>query len=130
MTTNRPMIAVVDDDESVRRAMCRLLRTAGFNSRGFASGREFLEAWLTDPPDCLILDLQMPEMSGMEVQRKLCETGMAPATIFITAHNRGETREQCLRAGAAAYLRKPLERRALLEAVGEALRGARGPCSS
>lgn len=124
------MIAVVDDDESVRKAMCRLLRTAGFVSRGFAGGQEFLEAWLREPPDCVVLDLQMPGMSGIEVLGKLMGSGRAPVTIFITAHDHPGTREQCLRAGASAYLRKPLDRQTLLDAIQAALlkvSGADGP---
>ncbi len=127
MTTHRPTIAVVDDDESVRKAMCRLLRTAGFGSRGFAGGQEFLEAWLMEPPDCVVLDLQMPGMSGIEVLNRLAGSGMAPVTIFITAHDHPGTRERCLRAGASAYLRKPLDRQTLLDAIHLALTRVPGP---
>jgi FixJ family two-component response regulator len=64
------VIAVVDDEDSVRNAVVRLLRTAGFTARGFATGDEFLKSWHLDPPDCLLLDLQMPDMSGTEVQQR------------------------------------------------------------
>ena len=117
MTVHRSTIAVVEDDDSVRKALCRLLRAAGFSSRGYASGQEFLESWLVDPPECVVLDLQMPGLSGMEVQNRLSRAGAAPPTIFITAHDQPGTREECLRAGAAAYLRKPLDAHSLLDAI-------------
>jgi FixJ family two-component response regulator len=127
MTALRQMIAVVDDDESVRKAMCRLLRTAGFDSRGFASGQEFLEAWLQDPPDCVVLDLQMPGLSGIEVQYQLNRLPQRAATIFITAHDRPQARQECLEAGATAYLRKPVDAHTLLETIRQAL-GRKANC--
>ena len=96
MTAHRSTVAVVEDDDSVRKALCRLLRAAGFSSRGYASGQEFLESWLVDPPECVVLDLQMPGLSGMEVQNRLSRAGAAPPTIFITAHDQPGTREECL----------------------------------
>ena len=111
------MIAVVDDEESVRKALVRVLRAAGFAARGFASGQEFLQSWLTDRPDCLVLDLQMPGFSGMEVQQALKIAGAHFPIVIITAHDAPSLREECIRQGAIAYLCKPLDIRALVQAV-------------
>ena len=114
-------VAVVDDDELVRKAVCRLLRSAGFRPRGFANGLEFLEAWLVETPDCLVLDLEMPGISGFEVQNHLRGVGARPTTICITAHDREGTREECLMAGARDYLKKPIEASDLLAAISRVL---------
>ena len=111
------MIAVVDDDEPVRKAVVRLLRAAGFSSRGFASGEELLEAWRAEPPKCLVLDLQLPGASGLDVQRRLRVAGERAPTIIMTASDDPHARSECLCAGAAAYLRKPLDQQALLGAL-------------
>lgn len=111
------MILVVDDNDSVRRAVVRLLNAAGFASRGVASGQEFLQSWLDSQPDCLILDLQMPGIAGVEIQRALKLRGARTAVIIITAHDAPGTREECMAGGAVDYLCKPLAARSLLEAV-------------
>jgi FixJ family two-component response regulator len=118
------MIAVVDDEESVRKAVMRLLEAAGHPARGFASGNEFLEHWADDPPDCLMLDLQMPGLSGSDVQRALNRLEAHVPVIIITAHDAAAAREQCIRDGAVAYLCKPLDERMLFTALNIAL-GAR-----
>jgi len=111
------VIAVVDDEESVRKAVVRVLQATGFSARGFGSGTEFLKSWHFDRPDCLVLDLQMPGFSGMEVQQALKTAGAHFPIVIITAHDAPSLREQCLREGAIAYLCKPLDIRALVEAV-------------
>ena len=111
------MIAVVDDEDSVRKAVLRVLRAAGFSARGFASGTEFLNSWHFDRPDCLVLDLQMPGLSGIEVQKSLILAGAHFPIVIITAHDAPSVREECIRQGAAAYLCKPLDIGALLQAV-------------
>ncbi len=111
------MIAVVDDDEPVRKAVVRLLRSAGFTSQGFASGQELLEAWLSEPPDCLVLDLQLPGRSGLEVQRDLRLAGARVPTIIMTASDEPCIRDECVGEGAGACLRKPLDEEALLRAL-------------
>ncbi len=111
------MIAVVDDEDSVRNAVLRVLRAAGFRARGFPSGAEFLDSWHFDRPDCLVLDLQMPGLSGIEVQKSLISAGAHFPIVIITAHDAPSIREQCIRRGAAAYLCKPLDIGALLHAV-------------
>jgi FixJ family two-component response regulator len=107
-TAKAPFVVVVDDDESVSRAIKRLLRSIGVAAESFASGEAFLEALLSIPsyqPACVILDVQMPGLSGLEVQQRLAGSGIP--IIFITAHDDIGVREQALAAGALAYLRKP-----------------------
>lgn len=111
------MIAVVDDDEPVRRAVMRLLRAAGYSSRGFASGQELLDAWSSEPPDCLVLDLQLPGICGLEVQRRLRRAGAGVPMIVMTASDEPRIRAECVDEGATACLMKPLDEQALLGAL-------------
>jgi len=113
------VIAVVDDEESVRKAVVRVLRAAGFAARAFASGTEFLESWHFDRPDCLILDLLMPGLSGTEVQQSLRMAGATFPIVIITARDSPSLREECMGAGAVDYLCKPLDIRALVGAVSQ-----------
>jgi FixJ family two-component response regulator len=122
------MIAVVDDQESVRNAVVRLLQAAGHTARGFASGNDFLQTWPENRPDCLLLDLQMPGLSGNEVQRALGLSGSLFPVIIITAHEDPDVREQCLRQGAVAYLSKPVDGGVLLNALQLALDTQLEPC--
>jgi FixJ family two-component response regulator len=115
------VIAVVDDQESVRKAIVRLLQAAGHTARGYASGHEFLENWLVDRPDCLLLDLQMPGLSGMDVHRALNQAKAHIPVVVITAHDSPVARQECIHAGAVAYLCKPPDERVLLDAVRLAL---------
>jgi FixJ family two-component response regulator len=103
-----PFVVVVDDDESVSRAIKRLLRSIGVAAESFASGDVFLEALTSMPsyrPACVVLDVQMPGMNGLEVQRRLAGYGVP--VIFITAYDEIGVREQALAGGALAFLRKP-----------------------
>ncbi len=111
------MIAVVDDEEAVRNAVIRLLHASGHPARAFASGSEFLRSWHAEKPDCLMLDLQMPGLSGVDVQRALNREGASIPVIIITAHDSPSAREECLREGAIAYLCKPLDRWVMLDAM-------------
>lgn len=111
------MIAVVDDEESVRKAVVRLLHAAGHAARGFASGAEFLQSWQVDRPDCVLLDLQMPGLSGTDVQQALRRAGAHLPVVIITANDRPGAREECIREGAVAYLYKPLDEGILLNAL-------------
>jgi len=119
-----PYVAIVDDEEPVRKALRRLMRASGLQAEGFAGGREFLEAAAHRPPDCVVLDLHMGGMSGLQVLRELQAAPQRPPVVIITAHDEPETREQCRAAGAAAYLRKPLDDRLLLNAISAALGAA------
>ena len=119
-----PYVAIVDDEEPVRKALKRLLRASGLDAESYASGQAFLEAAALRAPDCVLLDLHMPRMSGLQVLRALQAARRALPIIVITAHDAHETREQCLAAGASAFLRKPLEEHELLDTITAAL-GAR-----
>jgi len=116
-----PYVAIVDDEEPVRKALKRLLRASGLEAEGYASGKDFLEASALREPDCVLLDLHMPRMSGLQVLRALQTARRTLPIVVITAHDAPETREQCLAAGAAAYLRKPLEEHELLDTITAAL---------
>ena len=113
----RPLVAIVDDEESIRKSLRRLLMAADLDAVVYPSGQEFLDALRGRHPDCLILDLQMPGLTGLEIQRALTAAGVQFPTIIITAHDEPETRARCLAAGAAAYLCKPLHDEMLLEAI-------------
>lgn len=115
------MIAVVDDEESVRKAVVRLLQAAGYLERGFASGPEFLDSWPADRPDCLLLDPQMPGLLGTDVQRALNSARAHSLVVILTACDSPGAREECMREGAVAYLRKPLDERALLNSLNPAI---------
>lgn len=130
MSKTNPTIAVVDDDASVCRAISRLLRSLGMNANTFTSGHEFLEQIETMPsfhPDCVVLDVQMPGMNGLEVQELLVRGDKPLPVIFITAHDEIGVRERALQAGAVAFLRKPFNDELLIKTLDEAIkRGAGG----
>jgi FixJ family two-component response regulator len=110
-------VAVVDDEEPVRRALTRLLRAAGMDSQAYSSAQEFLTLWRSRPPHCVVLDLQMPGLNGLELMQCLTQLGARLPIIIITAHDEPAMRARCLQAGAAAYLCKPLDDRTLLSAI-------------
>jgi FixJ family two-component response regulator len=118
-------IAIVDDDPSVLKALRRSLRVRDFPVRTFASAREFIAALSEGLPECLILDLQMPDMTGLEVLAYLKRREMQVPTIIITAHGDAGTRERCESAGAIAFLSKPLRNASLFSAIDSARRMAR-----
>ena len=111
------MIAVVDDDEMVRTGLERLLRTSGYPVSAFASAEEFLASGRLHECRCLIADMRMPGMSGLDLQSRLNDDGHAIPIIFITAHGDEKMRIRAMRAGAAAFLAKPFDRAVLLERV-------------
>jgi FixJ family two-component response regulator len=118
-------IAIVDDDPSVLKALARLLRGRGLEAKTYNSAREFLSALHAGLPECLIVDLQMPDMTGLDLQRHLTRSGVRIPTIVITAYNEASARERCEQAGAAAFLSKPLRGASLLTAIEDARRSAR-----
>jgi FixJ family two-component response regulator len=120
MTKANSWIAVVDDDPSVLRALMRLLRTHAFEAKTYGSAREFLAALPEGLPKCLIVDLQMPEMGGLDLLQHLTRNGIQIPTIVITAHNEVGVRERCQSAGAAAFLSKPLQDTSLFAAIADA----------
>jgi FixJ family two-component response regulator len=115
------MIVVVDDDASVRRALRRLLRSAGRDVEAFATAEEFLQSTDEETPGCLVLDVHLPGLSGLELQERLTSDGRGIPIIFITAYGDDGMRERALRAGAIAFLQKPFEEQALLDAVTRAV---------
>jgi FixJ family two-component response regulator len=114
---SRLLVAVVDDEEAVRIALRRLLRSAGLDVETFSSGAEFLESMKGHQPDCVVLDLHMPQLGGFAVQARLAEAGIRLPTVVITGHDTDEARARALAGGAAAYLRKPVDDQALLAAI-------------
>ena len=115
------LVAIVDDDDSVRSTLQELLRSAGFPSRGFDSAEAFLGSGHQQETACLITDIRMPGMSGLELQARLNADRCKIPTIFITAHGDEEMRFQALRAGAVEFLPKPFDDEALIESVRAAL---------
>jgi FixJ family two-component response regulator len=117
------LVAIVDDDESVRDTLQGLLRVAGFTSRAFESAEDFLDSGHQRETACLITDIRMPGMSGLQLQARLNAEQCRIPTIFITAHGDEEMRLRALRAGAVEFLPKPFDDEVLLESVRAALEG-------
>ena len=116
------MVAVVDDDESFRGALQRLLKSAGFQVRAFASAEDFLKSGRQHETGCLIADIRMPGMSGLDLQAKLNADHFPIPTIFISAHGDEKMRLQAMRGGAVKFLAKPFDDAILLESVRTALK--------
>jgi len=117
MVTRTPRVAVVDDDPFVLRGLRRLLRSAGFDVDTYPSGTEFLSAATNAEPDCVVLDLRMPETSGFDVQSHLTQSGRGTPVIVITGDDTPEAWSRALRLGAKGYLGKPVDEKALLAAI-------------
>ncbi len=116
----QPLIAVVDDDASFLRSLGRLLRSVGYAVKTFARGGEFLSSLPVDLPQCLVADIHMPVMSGLELQEKLAAQGYCVPVIFVTAYDTPQTREQARRAGCFGLLLKPFDNEVLLRSIREA----------
>jgi CheY-like chemotaxis protein len=125
--TKPDMVAVIDDDKSVRNSVKTLLRSAGYRVATFESAEAFLESHVAMETACLILDVRMPGMGGLELQARLGEENSSVPIIFITAHDDGSLRQQAIQAGAVEMLHKPFAPNALLATVGTALGHARHP---
>ncbi|WP_322028351.1 response regulator transcription factor [Paraburkholderia sp. J76] len=122
MNSPTPVVFVVDDDEHVRNALCRLLRSGGYTAQAYGSASAFLHgADLTSAPACLLLDLQLPDLSGIELQQRL--EGRVPI-VFVSAHGDMGTAVQAMKAGASDFLTKPIDARVLFEATSRALERA------
>jgi FixJ family two-component response regulator len=115
------MVAIVDDDDLMRSALQGLLKSAGLSTKAFASAEEFLKSGQQDQVGCLVADIRMPGMSGLELQAKLNADHCRIPTIFITAHGDEKMRMQALRAGAVEFMAKPFDDEALLDSVRAAL---------
>jgi FixJ family two-component response regulator len=122
MTNNQFIVMIVDDDESIRRAARRLIKSYGFPVETFASAEDFLSSGRFHETACLVLDVQMPGLNGLELQSRLITDGHQVPIIFITAFNDENARAQALKAGALGYLVKPFEEADLLTAINVALR--------
>jgi FixJ family two-component response regulator len=115
------LVAIVDDDDAVRIALEGLLRSAGLPAQAFASAEEFIKSGQQRQTSCLISDIRMPGMSGLELQAKLNAERCSIPIVFITAHGDAKMRMQALRAGAVEFLAKPFDDEALLDSVRAAL---------
>ncbi len=127
MATKTPRIAVVDDDPFVLRGLGRLLRSAGFDVDTYASGAAFLNCCGDDEPDCVVLDLNMPQITGFEVQAQLANRGQSTPVIVITGDDNPEAELRALRLGAKSYFGKPVDDKALLAAIGIAMASRQVP---
>ncbi len=126
MDKTHPLIAFVDDEEPIRKALTRLMRSVGLDAETFDSGAAFLKSIETRLPDCVVLDLHMPQMDGFAVQARLAKLRAAVPVIIITGHDSPKDRERAMAGGASAYLRKPVNDRALLDAISAAVTRTNG----
>lgn len=125
--TSARVIAIVDDDPSVRRALRRLVQSAGYMAQTFASARQFLDWLPRGRAGCLVLDIHLDGMSGFDLQERLVADGAGVPVILITAHDDASTRARIEKSGAAGHLWKPVDDQALLDAIGRALELDQGP---
>lgn len=121
-----PIISIVDDDPSIREAMEGLVCLLGYRALTFASAEEFLESGSVRQTSCLIVDIQMPGLNGLELQNRLISEGHRTPTIFITAFHCGRIRDCALAAGAVGFLRKPFREDALVQLISLALSASEG----
>src|SRR5260370_42065170 len=122
IVSERRLVAIVDDEKAVCRAIGRLVISAGFESKPFSSAEEFLRSCRERRPDCLILDLRLPGMSGLELQQQLATDQCRIPIVFVSAHDDPAFRRKALQSGAVAFLGKPFDDEALLEAIPSAIK--------
>ena len=120
------LISVIDDDESVRRTTTRLIESFGFRAEAFESAENFLGSGHPDDTSCLIVDIQMPGMNGLQLQSQLAAAGYSIPIIFITAYDDKESRRRAMQAGAVAFLGKPFSDELLLQTIRSTLRPDKG----
>src|ERR1044071_2782577 len=120
-TDDAPVVFIVDDDASVRRAIQDLLSSVALRSEAFATPQEFLASKRADCPGCLVLDVRLPGMSGLDFQRALAEAGVQLPIIFITGHGDVPMSVQAMKSGAVEFLMKPFRTQELLDAIQQAL---------
>jgi FixJ family two-component response regulator len=116
-----PTVFIVDDDDGVRRAVQDLVESVGLRAECFATGQEFLRKKRDSDPSCLVLDVRLPQMSGLEFQRMLAEAGIQIPIIFITAHGDIPMSVRALKSGAVEFLTKPFRNQDLLDAIQQAI---------
>jgi FixJ family two-component response regulator len=117
MPTQIAHVAIIDDDPSLRKALERVLQSHSYATKTYESARSFIDSLRHDMPACLVVDLQMPEMTGLDLQHQLRRDGIEIPTIVITAHDEGSARLRCQAAGALAYLLKPVQGATLIAAI-------------
>jgi FixJ family two-component response regulator len=117
MSPSATLIYIIDDDASIRRALGRVMTTAGFKIRSFATGEEFIDSGEFDPGGCVVTDAQLPGMSGLDVKHWINATHSGLPFIFLSAQDDEETRQSARDAGAVAYFRKPVDTDALLDSI-------------
>jgi len=122
-SADTPTVFIVDDDGRMRAAMQRLLKSVGLHSESFATPQDFLRHKLPDGPSCLVLDVRLPGMSGLEVQHKLNEAGVQMPIIFITGHGDIPMTVKAMKSGAMEFLTKPFRDQDLIDAIQQALKG-------
>ena len=116
-----PVIAIVDDDPSAREGLHSLIRSAGWRAEMFGSAQEFLARHATEAPSCLVLDLQLPGLSGLELQKRMAEVALQIPIVFLTGHGDIPASVQAMKAGAIEFLTKPVDEEDLLRAIQEAI---------
>ena len=116
-----PTVFIIDDDRGMRQAVQDLVESVGLHAESFATGQEFLSRQPTSDPSCLVLDVRLPQMSGLDFQRRLTEIGMQIPIIFITAHGDVPMSVRALKLGAVEFLTKPFRDQDLLDAIQQAL---------
>lgn len=116
-----PVVLVVDDDEAVRLSICELMESVGISAAGYATTAQLLEADVLDRPGCMILDVRMPGVNGLDFQSRLAANGTFVSIIFLTGHGDIPMTVQAMRAGAVEFLTKPFRDQTLLDAVGRAI---------
>jgi len=120
--SDQPTVLIIDDDSRMRAAMQRLLKTVGLHSESFATPKDFLQHKLPDGPSCLVLDVRLPGMSGLDLQSKLNETGIEIPIIFITGHGDIPMTVKAMKSGAVEFLTKPFRDQDLIDAIQQALK--------
>lgn len=121
MKDSEPIVFIVDDDESVRKALKRLIKSVGMNVETFTTAREFLSHQHYEGPSCLVLDIRMPGLSGLDLQQELAKAGLTLPVIFITGHGNIPMSVRAMKAGAVDFLEKPFDDQVLLDAIQQAL---------
>lgn len=121
MKDSEPIVFIVDDDESVRKALKRLIKSVGMNVETFTTAREFLSRQHYEGPSCLVLDIRMPGLSGLDLQQELAKAGLTLPVIFITGHGNISMSVRAMKAGAVDFLEKPFDDQVLLDAIQQAL---------
>ena len=122
MSETDPIVIIIDDDPSFRRSTERLIRSAGFNVQAFGAATEFLRGRRPDAPACLVLDVRLPILSGLDLQRELARAGVEIPIIFITGHGDIPMSVQAMKAGAIEFLTKPFREQDLLDAIQQAIK--------